>query len=480
MIGPQPENPLGGRPTIEAPPETNAGRHLKPSAYNFRTALPDGTVLFFNFFTLNLMALDASEARQAAALLDAPAIAILPRSHGLHQQLLEKGFLIPVGVQEKDYLRNGQTRARQANRHLSLTIIPTLACNFRCRYCYQEHQSATMGPAVEDALLHFIEKRLGEGGTLSVTWFGGEPLLQINRIEWLTAAFRRICDQHKARYASHIITNGYLLDRPMAERLKACRVNHAQVTLDGPPAVHDQRRPLADGSGTFDAILANMEAAAPLVPINLRINVDQTNREAIPDILQQVAHKGLTGAVHPYLGRTYPYTGVCLDVAGDCLADADFSLLELETTLKFIDQGFPAYRAPRAISTYCMAEKANAFVVTPHGRLLKCWNEASDASAAVGHLIQAEDNRMRRNAKNWRPRDIFRLECADCRLLPICMGGCPYLYHQTGRLHCHPWKSHPDESLAVYYYMKRLERERDIALNFSELVTEVKSAVAPS
>ena len=239
----------------------------------------------------------------------------------------------------------------------------------------------------------------------------------------------------------------------------------------------NQWRPLADGSGTIDTILANMEAAAPLIPINLRINVDQTNRETIPDILQQLAQMGLTGVVHPYLGWTYPYTGICLDVANDCLADADFALLELEITLKLIEQGFRP-TVPPAVSPYYMAGKANSVVVAPQGQFLKCWNEASDGSAAVGHLVFAEDDDMRRNAENWNRRDIFQRECADCRLLPICMGGCPSLYHQTGRLHCHAWKSHPDESLAVYYYLKRLEQEREIAKDFRTLVAEVKAAVS--
>ncbi len=425
------------------------------------------------------MALDGSEARQTEILLATPHNAYPSQPHGLCRQLLDKGFLIPAEVDERDYLRNGHAQARTNNRNLSLTIIPTLACNFRCRYCYQEHQPETMGPEVEEAVLNMAAARLGEDGTLSVTWFGGEPLLQIDRIERLTAGFRRLCDRRKARYSSHIITNGYLLDGHMAERLRDCSINHAQVTLDGPQPVHDQRRPLADGRGTFDTILANIEAAASRVPIHLRINVDQTNREGISAILQQIADMGLTDRVHPYLGRTYPYTGVCMDVVSDCLADADFALLELETTMELVEQGYLAYRAPRAISTYCMAERANAFVVTPHGCLLKCWNEASEGSAAVGHLFHTEDDRMRRNAENWNRRNIFQLECADCLLLPICMGGCPYLYHQTGRLHCHAWKAHPDESLAVYYYIKRLEQEREIARTFGMVVEDLKAAVLP-
>lgn len=437
--------------------------------------MPDRTVLFFNFFTLNLLSLEEDEAERASSLLrgDGPT----RKTDPLRRVLRDKGFLIPSNVREKDMLRSWHEQARTSNRSLSLTVIPTLACNFRCVYCYQEHRPATMKPEVERALVRFAGENLREGGTLSITWFGGEPLLRMDLIERLTADFVELCDRRKARYSSHIVTNGYLLNRSMAERLKACRVRHAQITLDGPPEIHDRRRPLSDGRGTFDAIMENMKAASPLLPVHLRINVDQTNRSAVPEIFERIARMGLTGSLHPYLGRTYPYTGVCRDIAGDCIEDADFSLLELETTMQLIDRGFSVFRAPRAVGAYCMAERKNTYVVTPDGGLLKCWNEASDASAAVGSLVHPEKGTGSGEPDRWDRRDIFDLECADCLMLPICMGGCPYLYYRTGRLHCHPWKAHPDESLAVYYYVKRLEREREIAGTFQELVEEVKGSI---
>ena len=83
---------------------------------------------------------------------------------------------------------------------------------------------------------------------------------------------------------------------------------------------------------------------------------------------------------------------------------------------------------------------------------------------------------MRHNAFRWRQRNIFELECAQRLLLPICMGGCPYLFYRTGPLDCHNWKYHLDESLAVYYYLKCLKRNYEIARSFNELVHEAKTA----
>jgi hypothetical protein len=54
------------------------------------------------------------------------------------------------------------------------------------------------------------------------------------------------------------------------------------------------------------------------------------------------------------------------------------------------------------------------------------------------------------------------------------MGGCPYLYRSTGKLHCHEWKHHLNESLAMYYYLKNMEEEGRIIKEFEEIVQGVK------
>jgi uncharacterized protein len=83
---------------------------------------------------------------------------------------------------------------------------------------------------------------------------------------------------------------------------------------------------------------------------------------------------------------------------------------------------------------------------------------------------------MAGNARRWQKRDPFRLDCGGCRLLPICMGGCPYLFGMTGRLHCHDWKPHLKEHLFFYYCLKKKNREIEIAQRFWRLVDLFKTA----
>ena len=79
----------------------------------------------------------------------------------------------------------------------------------------------------------------------------GEPLLQMDRLVDLSRKMRDVCTRADCKYTASIVSNGYLLDRETAERLKEQQVADAQITLDGPRDVHDERRPLVGGGGVL-------------------------------------------------------------------------------------------------------------------------------------------------------------------------------------------------------------------------------------
>lgn len=451
-----------------------SGIAFKPSSYNHRTALPDGDVLYFNFYTLNLICLSPRQASSADRILQNPATIGAKKISSLTKQLIDKGFLVDARIDETDLLCRQHQQARFNSGSLVLTILPTLACNFRCVYCYEAHQPQGMGPEVEAALVRMAEDRLAAKGDLSVTWFGGEPLLRMDVIERLSSAFMDLCRSREARYSASMISNGYLLTQKTAERLSSLQVARVQVTLDGPPDIHDVRRPLAGGRGTFATILENVKASSEVLRINLRINVDHSNRAAVPRLLDLLVGEGLESKVFPYLGQTRAYTEVCQDVAGLCLTDEDFSLFELEAGVEMIKRGFGGYSLPHSRNIYCMAERKNHWVVAPWGGLMKCWNDASDPNQEVAHLLEPATARREENARRWRSRDPYELECRTCPLLPMCAGGCPYFFIRFNTLDCHGWKHHLDESLAFYYLIKQMERIGEIGRNFYEVVEEVK------
>ena len=69
------------------------------------------------------------------------------------RKLASLGFL--VDYDEHAYLRN-RVRLECGNTNaLSLTICPTLQCNFACPYCYETARSGKMSPQVQDELVSF-------------------------------------------------------------------------------------------------------------------------------------------------------------------------------------------------------------------------------------------------------------------------------------------------------------------------------------
>lgn len=77
-----------------------------------------------------------------------------------------------------------------------------------------------------------------------------------------------------------VVTNGYHL-LSYLELLERAQIREIQVTLDGPPTMHDRRRHLVSGQPTFDAIAAGIDAALERgLAINLRTVLDRENLSA--------------------------------------------------------------------------------------------------------------------------------------------------------------------------------------------------------
>ena len=62
------------------------------------------------------------------------------------------------------------------------------------------------------------------------------------------------------------------LENLLANKVQLC------TSIDGPEEIHDRRRPLAGGRGTFRTILTNVVAAADILPIRIRVNIGITPR----------------------------------------------------------------------------------------------------------------------------------------------------------------------------------------------------------
>ena len=125
-----------------------------------------------------------------------------------------------------------------------MTIAPTRECNFACPYCYEPDRDVVyMSDKTEKNIISFM-KRFPKVDRIIITWYGGEPLLAFDRILSMNT---KIADL-KIPYESIIITNGYLLNQEVIDRLEELKTGRIQITLDGcegdpqqPPLYHRRR-----------------------------------------------------------------------------------------------------------------------------------------------------------------------------------------------------------------------------------------------
>jgi len=125
----------------------------------------------------------------------------------------------------------------------------TRACNLKCKHCYRdagEKEKNELNFSEAGALLEEIKK----AGFRIVVLSGGEPLLRKDIYD--------ICAYGKRLGLRMVLgSNGTLLDRSSAERLKAAGLSRAGVSLDSINAEnHDQFRGV---KGSFDLVHKGMQ-----------------------------------------------------------------------------------------------------------------------------------------------------------------------------------------------------------------------------
>ncbi len=108
---------------------------------------------------------------------------------------------------------------------------------------------------------------------------------------------------------------------------------------------------------------------------------------------------------------------------------------------------------PEARLNYCCAELLNAFVVDHEGYLYKCWNLIGDTGKAVGNINDPALDTIGYKNGGWMSLDpVSDAECKDCSLLPLCVGGCPYVRKVKGEPHgCDLIKYNLEEVILTYY-----------------------------
>lgn len=433
---------------------------LKPSRYTVLVPLKDGRALAYNSLSQAFAVWSAAEREVYDAIgRDEPEGA----DAAVVQALTYGGYVVGERTDELAVLEEQYRIHRYNSRVLTLTIAPTIACNFGCDYCFQgkDKPSETMDLVVQDALVAFVERALPGLDRVGIAWYGGEPLLRTKVIEALSDRLIALCDARGVKYEAMIVTNGFKLDVETARMLHARRVKMVQITLDGDAAYHDGRRHLLGGGATFARIVTNMKAVLDAVPLGMsvRVNIDHRNRDRIRDLIDHLVAQGLAGrqSLRLYFAPVEAMTTGCHSVEEACMGKQEYGALEAELYRYAFDRGLTSLPYPPRFHGTCAAVKPSGFVVTPTGDVHKCWDTVTHPEHAVGSIFSVEDMIHGPRSQRWNTWSPFHNDsCRNCKLLPSCAGACAYkfLYSEDTRgegatLPCPSWKYNLHERLLL-------------------------------
>lgn len=101
---------------------------------------------------------------------------------------------------------------------LAMQFEITSKCNLRCKHCYNRSgENKSIDAVTGDDWIAFAKKLVAKGGLFEATISGGEPLLLGDKL------FELMDVLHEDGTCFNLVSNGYLFDKKILERLKKYR-----------------------------------------------------------------------------------------------------------------------------------------------------------------------------------------------------------------------------------------------------------------
>ncbi len=366
----------------------------------------------------------------------------LEREIGLLEQT---GFFSPVEITALPDEKFEQLLSARYNAPWNkLELAISESCNLACRYCYCEtcrgviSSCGLMTEEVARQAINWLFAVSGKCDRISITFFGGEPLLNKPVLKFSVAYSQRLAALHGKSVFYSMTTNGTLLDDEIIAIIK--RYNFGlMVSLDGPREIHDAQCPTCEGSNSYDMVVAGIRK---LMARRRMVTVRCTMAHPAPDIMRLIKFFDEFGFTRIVLGRVFnpAYSSSC------DFTKEDFHAHErqmVEEVIPWIINEMQNGRRPKYNPFAAILERQHCVEkcheITPFkcgacrgtttvgadGTLYPCHRFVGMEKWRIGRVDVGPD--YGKCKKFWRDYfDCVKRNCIDCWAYPICKGPCPW------------------------------------------------------
>lgn len=318
----------------------------------------------------------------------------------------------------------------------SLVLYLTEDCNLRCTYCFVAKRPRRM--SLETALRSvdmFLHRNLSGGlSELDLTFFGGEPFLELDLMEAVVDYARRRRPNLYKRIRVSATTNGTVIG-PRVERLIRDSGMELLISFDGLPEASAER-PLVGGGASYRRVV---ETLPRLLSWSARAAVRMTFHPRALNLLDNVRHALELGARSVVLAPVFEadwqghearlaqaYAELTEWFLAECRAGRrpglEFTWLQLRKWHQ-AQSGAPRPGRPCPVGHSLLA-------VNPDGQVMPCHRFLNRPGDWLGSIHQAHLDAARRPYQQLEA--VETPDCRSCPARPICAGGCRVVALEAG------------------------------------------------
>jgi radical SAM protein with 4Fe4S-binding SPASM domain len=341
------------------------------------------------------------------------------------QFFIKLNIIVPISVDELQLYEELHHLIRvieEENKSIErYNILTTTGCNARCFYCFEEGvQTISMNEQIADKVVRFIDKTRNQEKTIQIRWFGGEPLLNIHIIDYISEWLKKL----NISFTSSMSSNGYLLDDPTIERAASLwNLTKVRVSFDGLEEAHNRRKnyySLSKGN-PFLRTIHNVDKLINIgISVDLRLTLDHDNKEDILALASYFVER------YQEVSHLKIYTRCVFDETTSMKAEKNIDKVrELVRYKEHIDDYLRCknmfdYKRLLPIGYqpyFCAANDPHQVVIAPNGNLCSCETIKQD-TCYWGNVEEGITVSIYRD--EWLVSEKPVAKCESCKFLPSC------------------------------------------------------------